>query len=1113
MRRIFTCPGIMVRLMFIKHLPMIYSTPPRVAVSSSRNNDSLHRTQTFAARFRSVGVVLAVAVVCSIVLFPLTSPAQTATGATWNNTGTEWTSGTSWVGSNAPTNSSSLVGNIATFSNATPGFNTVNLSSGRSIYGLVFVTGANAYTFTGSALTNGSGGGISNASASLQTFSNRVINNGSTPAYGSYAGGSLLFAGGIDLTTPTSTASRTLTLGGSGDITVSGSIATGVAVTNPTGGNLSVENTALTILSGNNTYLGTTTVSSGATLRLGSATALGTTNGGTAVTGALDLNGQTIGQEALSISGTGVSSSGVVFNTSASAASWSGTITPSGDSTIKATNGSITLSGGIDLNNNTNSSRTLTLQGTGGLILSGNISNSFAGSTGNIAIAGTARNVTLSGNNSYNGTTTLSSGGGMNINSANAISTNTFVIGSTAFLNNTSGGALTNLGNNNITLADTLTFGTSGSTATSSLNLGTGTVTASSSRTITIAGTNVTLGFGTLDSISSSSARTFTATGAGNTLSLAGWKIQSGSTNNVNAKLEGTANWTITGPIVNGNAFSNGVQIDATGLTTFGGNNTYDGATIVSSGARLRLGSATALGATNGGTTISSGGALDLNGQTIGAEALTISGTGVSSSGAIFNSSASAATWSGNITPSAGSTIKATSGSITLSGGIDLNNNSGSSRTLTLDGTSEIIVSGNISNSFAGSTGSLTKTGIGTVTLSGANTYSGTTEISAGTLRLSGTSALSTNGVIFGSSSAANNSTLQLAGGGNYVLSAFGSTNENGNNIDFTNSSGSAATLTFTAATNYVTRSSDNAGGRTVANNSTNLGVVFNGAVDIGSTTSNNVTFAGAGNTTVKGVIFNTNTAVVRGLTKTGIGILSLEGANSYNGPTTVSAGSLIVASSGSLSSSAVSISNGATFRYNGSSALASTITVGGDGSGRAVLGGTGTINSAVALNSTNDVLSPGNSPGIQNFTPSQTWSSFTYDWELNNFTGTTAGTAFDQISIAGALNLSGSNYTLNVISLTAGNVPGNVPNFTEVDTSWTILVASGGISGFDSAEWLVDTNSFSALGSIAGRFTISQSANNLNLNYVVPEPSTYALLGVSALACGAWFVRRRRKS
>jgi len=784
----------MVRLIFIKYIPMISSTPPRVATSSFRNNVFLHHAQAFAARFRALGEVLSIAVICSIVLFPRTLLAQTATGATWANTGLQWTDGSSWVGGNGPTNENGLVGNIATFSNATAGFNTVNLSSGRGIYGLVFVSGANAYTFTGSALTVGSGGGISNASASLQTFSNKVINNGANPVYGSYAGGSLLFAGGIDITTPTSTASRTLFLAGSGDITVSGSITTGGAsVTNTSGGNISVSNTSLTIFSGNNTYFGTTTVSSGST---------------------------------------------------------------------------------------------------------------------------------------------------------------------------------------------------------------------------------------------------------------------------------------------------------------------------------LRLGSATALGATNGGTEIKSGGALDLNGQTIGAEGLTITGTGVSSNGAIFNSSASAATWSGNITPSSSSTIKATSGSITLSGGIDLNNSAASSRTLTLDGTGEIIVSGNISNSFAGSTGSLTKTGSGTVTLSGANTYSGTTKISAGTILLSGTSALSTNGVIAGSSSAADNSTLQLAGGGNYVLSAFGSTNDNGNNIIFTNSSGSAATLTFTAATNYVTRSSDNSGGRTVANQSTNLGLVFNGAVDIGSSTINNVTFGGAGNTTVKGVIFNTNTAVVRGLTKTGTGTLSLEGANSYNGPTTVSAGSLIVASTGSLSSSAVSISNGATFRYNGSSSLASSITVGGGGSGRAVLGGTGTINSAVALNSLNDVLSPGNSPGIQSFTPNQTWSSFTYDWELNNFTGTTAGTAFDQISIAGSLDLlPTSSYTLNVISLTAGNVAGDVPNFTEVDTSWIILTASGGISGFDSGDWLVDTNSFSALGSIAGRFTISQSGNNLNLNYVVPEPSTYALLGVSALACSAWFVRRRRKS
>jgi autotransporter-associated beta strand protein len=720
------------------------STSPRVAASSHLNNDSLHRTQTFAARFRSLGVMLAVAVICSIVLLPLTSSAQT----TWNNSGTEWTSGTSWVGGVAPASSVSATTNTAVFSNVAVGFNAVNLSSERSIYGVLFTAGANAYTFTGNALTVGNGGGISNASASLQTFNNKVINNGSGPVYGSYAGGSLLFAGGIDLTPSNSSASRTVAFLGSGAVTVSGAIAAGGT---STGGNLIFGNAALNTLSGNNTYFGTTTVSNGST---------------------------------------------------------------------------------------------------------------------------------------------------------------------------------------------------------------------------------------------------------------------------------------------------------------------------------LRLGSATALGATAGGTEIKSGGALDLNGQTIGAEALAINGTGVSSSGVIFNSSASAATWSGAITPSAGSTIKATSGSITLSGGIDLNNNSDSSRTLTLDGTGEIIVSGNISNSFAGSTGSLTKTGSGTVTLSGANTYSGTTEISAGTLLLSGTSALFTNGVIAGSSSSSNNSKLQLAGGGNYVLSAFGSTNKNGGNIDFTNSSGSAATLTFTAATNYVTRSSDNAGGRTVANQSTNLGVVFNGAVDIGSTNSNNVTFGGAGNTTVKGVIFNTNTAVVRGLTKTGIGILSLEGANSYNGPTTVSAGSLIIDGNQSSAIGSLNVAAGAT------------------------LGGSGTIGGVTTISG---VLSPGKS-SIDTLTVNNdvTWNGGE-NWVFE------LGTAGLQ---------PGSPGTSDLLALTGAG------RFLKgTGTSWIFDFSNTGDLGwYKLAEWTGGSTTFDSLnfqgtnlaGGYTGQFDIQGDALYVQ---VVPEPSTYALLGVSALACGAWFVRRRRKS
>jgi fibronectin-binding autotransporter adhesin len=665
--------------------------------------------------------------------------AQTAIGATWANTGSEWTNGASWLDGNAPTNSFTNVGNVATFSNAAVGNNTVSLGSAQGIYGVVLTTGANAYTFTGSALTVNNVGGISNASANAQTFSNKIVNNGGTAIYGSYsAGGSLVFAGGIDLTTSGSSASRTVTFLGSGGVTVSGAISAGGT---STGGNLIFGNAALNTLSGNNTYFGTTTVSNGSTLRLGSATALGATNGATEIKsgGALDLNGQTIGAEALTISGTGVSSSGVIFNSSASAASLSGNIAPTAGSTIKATNGSITLSGGIDLNNSAVSSRTITLDGTGGLIVSGNISNSFAGSTGTLVIAATASNVTLSGSNSYNGTTTLTGGGAMNINSANAISTNTFDIGSTTFLNNTSGGALTNLGNNSITLGSELTFGTAGSTAVNSLNLGTGTVTVSSSRTITIAGTSVTLGLGTLDSTSTGTARTFTANGASNTLSLAGWKIQSGSLSNVVAKLAGTANWVITGPIVNGNAFSNGVDIDAIGLTTFSGNNTYDGTTIISTNATLRITSATGLGSTNTGTTVDAGGQLQLSdGITVDGEALSLSG-GTGSLATLRNISGNN-TYNGAVTFSGGTNrIDSDAGTLTLS---SFANTLSSSRSLFVGGVGNTVFTGRVTGT---GSATLTKDGAGTLTLANTNNELGAT---GGVLINSGTLALGTNNAL-----------------------------------------------------------------------------------------------------------------------------------------------------------------------------------------------------------------------------------------------------------------------------------------------------------------------------------------------------------------------------
>jgi autotransporter-associated beta strand protein len=320
------------------------------------------------------------------------------------------------------------------------------------------------------------------------------------------------------------------------------------------------------------------------------------------------------------------------------------------------------------------------------------ISANLAG-TGGLTLTGNTNTTVLSGSNTYSGDTLLNNTNSTNmtlrVTSTTALSTNSSISGSTSIartptLDLAAGDYVLQAyksGNLNIMVTNgkaSLTFTNIAANATANDMTG-------GSKEIYASNVNIAFAGG---------------------MDITG-------TQNKTATYSGNSDFTFNGGITNANnTFTNNVEFATTGMVTLNASNNYNGLTTFSSaGGTLVLGNNNALGATNIGTIISNGAALDLNGKEISDEALTIQGAGVSSAGAIKNSSANVATWSGAVTLNTNTTVNVTNGAVAISGNIGEAN-----------------------------TSTLTKAGTGLLTLSGANTYSGGTLVSAGTLRGDSTS-------------------------------------------------------------------------------------------------------------------------------------------------------------------------------------------------------------------------------------------------------------------------------------------------------------------------------------------------------------------------------------
>ncbi|MDP2697549.1 autotransporter domain-containing protein [Thalassospira sp.] len=352
----------------------------------------------------------------------------------------------------------------------------------------------------------------------------------------------------------------------------------------------------------------------------------------------------------------------------------------------------------------------------------------------------------------------------------------------------------------------------------------------------------------------------------GATLTIAGTL-----TVNNNTVTGGTGGTGAAGTAQSGSAFGDGVFLQGSGTLTFNpdtGNTQTLANTITDQAGSGGTGSWALT--KNGAGTLTLSAANSYTGATnLSAGTLSLSGSGT------LGNAAGALNLTGG-TLDLGTTTQTRTGTITLNGATVSNGTLSSSGTFATQ-------SGTISAVLAG-TGALTKTGTGTVTLSAANTYTGATDLSAGTLSLSGSGTLGDAAGV-----------LNLTGG------------------------------TLDLGTTTQTRTGT---------------ITLNGATVSNGTLSSSGTFDTRSGT-ISAVLAGTGA-----LTKTGTGTVTLSAANTYSGTTTVSAGRLSV--DGSITS-ALTVANGATLGGTGTLA-ATTISSGGiHAPGNSI--GTQTVNGAYVLN------------------------------------------------------------------------------------------------------------------------------------------------------------------
>ncbi|QBM56496.1 autotransporter-associated beta strand repeat-containing protein [Salmonella enterica] len=826
---------------------------------------------------------------------------NTYTGSTTISEGTLIATNVEALGTGDVTNDAVLELNTGgDFDNAISGSGQV-VKSGDE---MLTLSGSNTYTggttISGGTLVAsnvealGSGDVTDNATLELNTggdFDNNIGGTGSVVKSGDETltlSGANSYTGGTTISGGTLVATNVEALG-TGDITDNATLElnAGGDFTNNIGGTGSVVKSGdkTLTLSGTNTYRGGTLISDG-TLVASNVEALGTGN----VTDNATLELSTGGDFANNIGGTGsVVKSGDKTLTLSGANSYTGGTTISGG-TLVASN--VEALGSGDITDNA------TLE----LNTGGDFDNAISGS-GQVVKSGD-KTLTLSGANSYSGATTIS-GGTLIATHVNALGTGAIDNRASLLLDasgqftvtdlTTESGGNTEIGAGSTLQATTLTQ-KSDSTLTINLNSNTADPVIHAASQVSLAGTLDITGVGDVldsDPASTDDLDTFTLIASDKTiagdfekLTVAGMDADLADFITVDGRIDDTGKQYELTTALTWYADRDDAVTDAHGtfnLTNADGSfavNTvlenvdatldpasatgWDGTSLIKQGAGTLI-----LNAENtytGGTTISGGTLVATNVDALGSGDVTDDATLELNTGGTFDNAISG---SGQVVKS-GDDVLTLSGANSYSGGtlisdgtlVASNVEALGTGDVTDDATLELNTGGDFTNNIGG-TGRVEKSGDDTLTLSGSNTYTGGTLISGGTLVANDVNALGTGDVT-------DNAALMLNTGGDFT-----------NNIGGTGrvEKSGDGTLTLSGGNTY-TGGTLISGGTLVATNVDALGsgdVTDNATLELNTGGDFDNAISGSGQ-----------------VVKSGDETLTLSGANSYTGGTLISGGTLV---------------------------------------------------------------------------------------------------------------------------------------------------------------------------------------------------------------------------